>query len=103
MHIRTTVPSPPPRPAAAHPLRAAPVGRLEACHLRCAVAGVSFSVRRKNSMCIKVLKRMSLLRHHGPPMMARLQLPDPTFLLCRAVSWGHRYALGDKRDEENLH
>ena len=29
-----------------------------------------------NNMCRKVLKRLSLLRHHGTPAMARPQLPD---------------------------
>ena len=28
------------------------------------------------NMLTKVLKRLSLLRHHGTPMMARLQLPE---------------------------
>ena len=29
-----------------------------------------------NNVFMKVLKRLSLLRHHGAPMMAHLQLPD---------------------------
>ena len=52
--------------------------RLEVCHRRCAMAGVSFSMLSLGRCVCQqhVLKRLSLLRHHGSPMMAHLQLPD---------------------------
>ena len=58
------------------------IRRLEACHRRCAMARVGFSMLSLRLICVsktlfkKVLKRLSPLRHHGTPMMAHLQLPE---------------------------
>ena len=60
---------------------------------KCAIVGVPW--RGSVSACLawgdlfvkhmfeKVLKRLSLLRHHGTPMMAHLQPPDLRFVRCR--------------------
>ena len=62
--------------------------RLKVCHRRCAMAGVSVPACLTwgdlfAKHIFKVLKRLSLLRHHGTPMMAHLQMPD---ILLRPIS-----------------
>ena len=59
--------------------------RLEVCHRRCAVARVSFSMLSLGWFCLRAfalkdeLTSLSLLRPHGSPVVAHLQLPDPLF------------------------
>ena len=90
---------------------------------KCAIVGVpwqgsasaylAWDVLFENNIIKQVLKRLSLLRHHGTPMMARLQLPETSPARrqvravrgdCRAglgtvgypVSWGARVARTDR-------
>ena len=55
--------------------------RLEVCHRRCAMgktisACLAWGDGFVNTHVKKVMKRLSLLRHHGTPMMAHLQFGD---------------------------
>ena len=60
------------------------------CHRRCAMAGVSFSMLSQGRFVCqthtyKVLKRLRLMRHHGIPIMAHLQLPECCFKTCHML------------------